>query len=127
MRGCARATGRRLACFVRAQVNLRWNAIAATLVIAPLLGCVGTVDSLHMVQGEAPATGGCAVVISKAGTADVIAKESVRGSFSVMYAASGPIAPSVDISAECFGATVKELKAVSPRSMGNVQLGNLAP
>ena len=108
-------------------MSLRWNLIAAMVVVATLLGCVGTVDSLHMVQGEAPATDACEVVISKVGTTDVIAKESVRGNFSITYAASGPISSSVDISAACFGATVKELRGVSPRSTGNVQLGKLAP
>jgi hypothetical protein len=97
------------------------------MVSLSLIGCLGPMSSLHWVQGEAPVGGGCDVVVTKTGTTEVIAKESVRGNFSVTYSASGPIAPRVDISAQCNGATIKELKAVSPRSTESAQLGKLAP
>ena len=100
-------------------------AIAACVVAVPLTGCVGTIDSLHRVEGEAPATG-CTVSILRAGTNEVITTENVRGKFSFAHTAGGPFASRVDIVARCNDAVVKEVKSVSLRDVGDVQLGRIA-
>jgi hypothetical protein len=89
--------------------------------------CVGTIDSLHYVQGEAPSSAGCEVLVSEAGSSHEKAREKVSGSFRVGYTAGGPFPSDVDIAAYCDGVKVKELKGVSPRQVGNTNLGKLAP
>jgi len=95
--------------------------------LVPLLGCVGTLDSLHRVDGTAPITGSCEVVVNVAGTTDMLARESVKGAFSVVYLTSSLVPPDVDVVATCNGVTLRNLKAISARTSPNVQLGNLAP
>ena len=108
-------------------MSLRSHPIILGFTVAALFGCVGTVDSVHSVQGDAPGSGECNVTVTKGDSSNVIASETVRESFSVYYGAAGPFPSSVDITARCNGVIVKELKAVSPRSSGNIQLGTLAP
>ena len=97
------------------------------LIVALLSGCVGTIDSLHYVAGEAPTDRGCEVKVLGTGTADVFAHERVRGKFSVGYTSSGPFPPRVDIVAYCDGAKIKELKRIAPRDYGTIDLGQLSP
>ena len=102
--------------------------IPGVLVILALAsGCVGTMDSLHAVTGEAPAARKCEVTVTEPNTARVSAREKVSGAFSVSYMASGPFPPKVDVTAYCDGVKVKEMKGISPRSMGDTDLGKLAP
>jgi hypothetical protein len=95
--------------------------------IINLSACVGTMDSLHSVEGLAPDDGSCRVVVSEAGTSRVVSSESVRGKFSTSYTAGGPFPPKVDIAGVCNGKTVKQLRAVAPRATGVANLGTLAP
>jgi hypothetical protein len=90
-------------------------------------GCVGTMDSLHTVEGVAPDNGSCRVVVSETDSTRVVSSDDVRGRFTVSYTAGGPFPPKVDIAGVCNGKTVKQLKAVAPRTMGVVDLGTLAP
>ena len=89
-------------------------------------GCVGTLDSLHVVKGEAPLSDNCEVIVTDPLTAGVIANEKVAGIFSVVYV-SGGVLPEVDVTAYCNGAKVRALKAVAPRNVGDIDLGKLAP
>ena len=112
---------------VRAPKDEPVSRFSAVLLAALTSGCVGTMDSLHAVKGQAPQTPGCDVAVSEAGTGRLIRKEKVHGNFSVDYTAGGPFPPKVDIAAYCNGTKVKELKAVAPRTVGEIDLGKLAP
>ena len=101
--------------------------LAFVLLSAPLAGCVGTIDSLHTVEGEAPTNASCEVRITEAGTPRLVKKQEVEGKFSVTYVASGPFPSEIDVTAFCGGAKVKEVKNVSPRREGTVSLGIIAP
>jgi hypothetical protein len=102
-------------------------AVLSAVSLINLTACVGTMDSLHSVEGLAPDDGSCRVVISEAGTSRVVRSEHVRGKFSVSYSAGGPFPPRVDIAGVCNGKAVKQLKAVAPRTIGVADLGTLAP
>jgi hypothetical protein len=104
---------------------VRYLGVASTLALAS--GCIGTVDSLHYVSGEAPSAANCEVSISEAGGARQLKSEKVRGAFRVSYIASGPFPPRVDVAAYCDGTKVKEAKGVSPRNVGDTDFGKLAP
>ena len=103
----------------------RIPGVVAMLALAS--GCAGTVDSLHAVRGEAPLGGNCEVTVTEPDSARVSRKEKVSGAFSVSYTASGPFPPKVDVTAYCDGIKVKELKGISPRNVGDTDLGKLAP
>jgi len=96
-----------------------------TLCLLLLTGCVGTMDSLHYVVGEAPGNAQCEVRLTEAGTAESIRKETVQGKFRISFTASGPFPSRVDVAAYCDGIKVKELKAVAPRKMDTIDLGEL--
>jgi hypothetical protein len=100
-------------------------SIVAVLGLAS--GCIGTMDSLHAVKGEAPVARDCEVTVAEADSGRVSAREKVSGAFSVSYMASGPFPPKVDVAAYCNGAKVKEMKGISPRHVGDTNLGKLAP
>ena len=102
-------------------------AILSAVLVTSLSACVGTMDSVHSVEGLAPDDGSCRVVISEADTSRVVRAENVRGKFSVGYTVGGPFPHKVDIAGVCNGKTVKQLKAVAPRAMGVADLGTLAP
>jgi len=102
-------------------------ALLSAISVINLSACIGTIDSLHSVEGTAPNDGSCHVVISETGTQRVITSENVRGNFAVTYIAGGPFPVRVDIAGLCNGKTVKELKAVAPRNIGIANLGILAP
>ena len=101
----------------------QYLGLAALLILAP--GC-GTMDSLHYVTGEAPRAANCEVLITEVDDA-YEKKEQVSGSFKVSYIASGPFPSRVDVAAYCDGMKVKELKGISPRRVGDTDLGKLAP
>ena len=103
----------------------RISSVVAILVLAS--GCIGTMDSLHAVRGEAPAGSNCEVTVTQPNNAGVTTKEKVSGPFSVSYMASGPFPPKVDVTAYCDGVKVKEMKGISPRNVGDTDLGKLAP
>ena len=84
-------------------------------------------DSLHTVNGEAPPASNCEVTVTEADVARVNRKQKVAGAFSVTYMASGPFPPKVDVTAYCDGVKVKEVKGISPRNVGDTNLGKLAP
>jgi len=100
-------------------------SIVAVLGLAS--GCIGTMDSLHAVKGEAPVSRDCEVTVAETQSGRLSAKEKVSGVFSVAYMASGPFPPKVDVAAYCNGAKVKEMKGISPRDVGDTNLGKLAP
>ena len=102
------------------------RACIAMVLFAAVTGCVGTMDSLHRVTGIAPDIEGCEVRVTAAGSHDVLARERVRGEFSVTYAAPG-VAPKVDVIATCAGVAVAERKSVAPRESGVLALGRVAP
>src|SRR5882762_574941 len=102
----------------------RYLGLVALMILAP--GC-GTMDSLHYVTGEAPRSAHCEILVSEVGDSYEKAKEKVSGSFKVGYIASGPFPSRVNVAAFCDGAKVKELKGISPRRVGNTDLGKLAP
>jgi hypothetical protein len=106
-------------------VNARWYA--SVVAVGALAACVGTADSLHVVRGEAPEAGDCEVAVTEAGNAHRLAREKVRGTFAVDYTLGGPFPRNVDIAAYCNGVKVKELRSVSPRGVGDADLGKLAP
>jgi hypothetical protein len=109
-------------------MSRRSNHPASLLLVGlSLAGCVGTVDSVHRVTGTAPATDSCEVLVREAGTNKLIARESVRGPFSIAYAVPGLVAPNVDIVASCDGRVVRQLASISPRTTAEVQLGSIAP
>ena len=103
------------------------NRFFTALLVAPLAACVGTMDSLHAVNGKAPKDGTCEVRITETSTSRLVKTERVRGIFSVSYQASGPFPATVDIAAYCAGAKVRELKAISARNAGDINLGKIAP
>ncbi len=103
------------------------RAVSIVVVLSLAPGCVGTMDSLHEVKGEAPVARDCEVTVTEASDARVRAREKVSGTFSVSYMASGPFPSKVDVAAYCGGVKVKEVKGISPRSMGDTDLGKLAP
>src|SRR5262245_15504570 len=82
-------------------------------------GCVGTMDSLHAVKGEAPHSGSCDISVVDTETGGLLAFREVAGTFSVTYTAGGYV-PRVDVLAYCNNAKVRDLKAVSPRSVGDI-------
>lgn len=82
-------------------------------------------DSLHVVKGDAPKGASCEVVVTSG--ADVLRREEVNGSFEVTYIAAGPLPSKVDVTAYCGGRSVKEIKGIAPRSVGDVELGKLQP
>ena len=84
-------------------------------------------DSLHTVKGEAPSARDCEVTVAETDSGRVSAREKVQGVFSVSYMASGPFPSKVDVAAYCNGTKVKELKGISPRAVGEANLGKLAP
>jgi hypothetical protein len=96
-------------------------------IIGLLAGCVGTMDSLQEVKGEAPIAGGCEVEVTAAGTADVLARRMVKGAFVVGYMITGPSPSEVDITGYCEGVKRKELRGVAPRRAGTIEFGSLAP
>lgn len=100
--------------------------LCAVSFVALLVGCVGTVDSLHSVEGEAPNNAECEVKVTTTGTSKVLAQDKVRGKFSVVYVASGPSPSNVDIAANCNGVKVRELNGVAPRPNATIDLGKLA-
>ena len=104
---------------------VRYLSVACVLALAS--GCIGTMDSLHAVKGEAPSAGNCEIAATEAGGARLVEKRKVSGVFSVSYTAGGPFPPKVDVAAYCNGAKVRELKGISPRSEGDTDLGKLAP
>jgi hypothetical protein len=112
---------------VRAQAmsGVRYLSVAA--VLASASSCIGTMDSLHAVKGEAPSAGNCEITVTEADGSRVVEKEKVSGVFSVSYMASGPFPPKVDVAASCNGVKVRELKGISPRNAGDTDLGKLAP
>jgi hypothetical protein len=101
----------------------------STVVTVPffLLGCVGTMDSVHTVEGEAPADARCEVRVLRSGTSEVIKQQAVSGRFSISYLASGPAPGKVDVTAYCNGSKVREVPAFAPRGMEVIDLGVLAP
>lgn len=99
----------------------------STACLLALVAACATVDSVHPVKGEAPRTGDCEIAVSETGTARVIRKEKVQGSFSMSFTSSGPFPPNVDVAAYCNGAKVKELKSIAPRNLREIDLGKLAP
>ena len=107
--------------------HLSLHRVPLVAYLVPLAGCVGTVDSMHRVDGTAPTTGDCEIVVNVAGTTDTLVRESVNGTFSVVYLAAGLVPPDVDVVASCNGVTLRNLKAVPARSSKIVQLGILAP
>jgi len=92
-------------------------ALLSVGLMTTLAACVGTMDSLHSVEGVAPDNGSCRVVVSEADSSHVISSDNVRGKFTVRYSVGGPFPPK----------TVKQLKSVAPRTMGVADLGTLAP
>lgn len=96
------------------------------LMVPFVAGCIGPVDSIHRVTGNAPSDAKCEVSVREADSAYVLARKTVKDSFAVIYQASGPFPSSVDIVANCNGITTRELKAISPRSSKDVDLGNIA-
>ena len=100
---------------------------SVALILAVASGCIGTMDSLHAVKGEAPAGSNCEVTVTEPDSARVSRQEKVSGTFSVSYIASGPFPPKVDVAAYCDGVKVKEMKGISPRNVGDTDLGKLAP
>ena len=105
----------------------RVKRLGFVLLATPFAACVGTTDSLHTVEGDAPANASCEVRITEAGTSRLIKEEGVQGKFSVTYMTSGPFPSEIDIAAFCGGAKVREVKNVSPRQAGAVSLGTIAP
>lgn len=89
--------------------------------------CVGTMDSLHSIKGQAPEDGSCEVTITTAYEPPLVSVRKVRGDFSLGYTAGGPFPPRVDVAAYCNGVKVKERRAIDPRRMGDIDLGTLAP
>jgi len=102
-------------------------ALLSVGLMTTLAACVGTMDSLHSVEGVAPDNGSCRVVVSEADSSHVISSDNVRGKFTVRYSVGGPFPPKVNIAGVCNGKTVKQLKSVAPRTMGVADLGTLAP
>jgi hypothetical protein len=101
--------------------------LSTVTVVVLVCGCVGTIDTLHSVKGEAPAVRDCEITVTESHSSRVIEKERVSGAFSVTYMASGPFPPKVDVAAYCNGVKVKEMKGISPRNTGDTNLGTLAP
>ena len=101
--------------------------LSVVLILPLMYGCIGTIDSLHAVRGEAPSAGNCEVTVAENDGARLVEREKVSGAFSVRYMASGPFPAKVDVAAYCNGIKVKELKGISPRTAGDIDLGKLAP
>src|SRR6266850_6281578 len=96
-------------------------------VLSPLAACLGTIESLHVVKGEAPQGANCEILISEARSGRVTDVEKVQGSFRVQYVASGPFPPKLNIAAYCDQQKIKELKNVAARGLNEIDLGKLAP
>jgi hypothetical protein len=103
---------------------VRCLGLAALLMLAS--GCM-PVDSLHYVTGEAPQSSNCEILVSEIDDSYEKTREKVSGPFRLSYVASGPFPSRVNVAAYCDGTKVKELKGISPRRVGNTDLGKLAP
>ena len=106
---------------------MRMTRAVALVTAGTLGGCIGTIDTLHYVEGTAPSDRTCEVKVSESRDSYVLAKETVQGTFSVTYMASGPFPSRVNIAAYCGGAKIKELTRIAPRDHDTINLGHLSP
>jgi hypothetical protein len=101
--------------------------LSVVIISLPLLGCVGTMDSIHLISGETQEKVECVVRVTRAGTSELITERMVQGRFSVSYLAAGPMPSKVDVAVYCGNSKVKEIRDIIPRRMPTIEFGKLPP
>jgi len=97
---------------------------AAALVLA---ACGSMTDPYNRIVGYAPDDGNCRIDIVDRETGKVVHSEPVRGKFSAGFGLDKDSPRRVDILAVCGGKVTKELRRVTPGSIGRTDLGSIGP
>jgi hypothetical protein len=97
------------------------------LLVLFLAGCAGITEPYNRITGFAPEDGSCRVDILDRDTQKVIHSEQVRGKFSVGFGLNKDSPRRVDILAVCNDRITKELRRVTPGSLGMTDLGAIGP
>ena len=106
---------------------MNYIVISITALLLALSGCIGTMDSIHTVNGNVVSDSPCEFTVLISDTSEVIQNEYVKGNFSSNFIASGPIPENVDFIVTCNGKNVKEIKDVYPRSKNVYEIGKIEP
>ena len=92
-----------------------------------LAACGGATNPYNRIAGYAPADGDCRIDIVDRETQKVVHSEPVRGNFSASYGLDENSPRRVDIQAVCGGKVTRELRRVTPGSLGTTDLGAIGP
>ena len=99
-----------------------WFYLIATFM---LVGCVGTLDSVHFIEGTAPIGNVCKIEIISSDSSEIRRAETVSGPFRIGLTAGGFLVSPIDVVASCNGEVVKRVASIKLRSVQTISLGKL--
>ncbi len=92
-----------------------------------LAACGSVTEPYNRIVGYAPENGDCRIDIVDRETGKVVHSEPVSGKFSAGFGLDKDSPRRVDIRAICGGRVTKELRRVTPGSIGRTDLGSIGP
>jgi len=92
-----------------------------------LAACGSVTEPYNRIVGYAPDEGDCRIDIVDRETGKVVHSEPVRGKFSAGFGLDKDSPRRVDVLAVCGGKVTKELRRVTPGSIGRTDLGAIGP
>jgi hypothetical protein len=104
---------------------MRRIIFASTLLL--LAACGSVTEPYNRIVGYAPDEGDCRIDIVDRETGKVVHSEPVRGKFSAGFGLDKDSPRRVDVLAVCGGKVTKELRRVTPGSIGRTDLGAIGP
>ena len=102
----------------------RIACLAAVLLLA---ACGSVTEPYNRIVGYAPENSDCRIDIVDRETGMVVHSEPVSGKFSAGYGLNKDSPRRVDVLAVCGGKVTKELRRVTPGSIGKTDLGSIGP